>query len=118
VTGIFAGLVAIALLNDPTPSAGRGARSAIGMAIVAGIGFGVFFIPFHAGSASGVPAFLTGRLASALVSLCFALVTRVPFLPRRETLRLIGAAGTLDGTGVVLYACSRRSSGCFRSARS
>jgi drug/metabolite transporter (DMT)-like permease len=103
VVGIFAGLVAIALLNGPTPFAGQAARSAVGMAIVAGVAFGVFFILFHAGSASGVPAFLTGRLGSAIVSLCFALITRVPFLPRRESLRLIGVAGTLDGTGVVLY---------------
>jgi drug/metabolite transporter (DMT)-like permease len=103
VAGILAGLVAIVLINGPTPASGQGARSAIGMAIVAGIAFGLFFILFHAGSASGVPAFLTGRLGSAIVSLSFALVTRVPFIPQRGTLRLIGIAGTLDGVGVVFY---------------
>jgi drug/metabolite transporter (DMT)-like permease len=103
VAGIVAGLVAIGLINGPTQAAAKEARSAVGMAIIAGVAFGLFFILFHAGSASGVPAFLTGRLGSAVVSLCFALVTRVPFLPRRETLRLIGISGTLDGTGVVLY---------------
>ncbi|HUE67998.1 MAG TPA: DMT family transporter [Candidatus Acidoferrum sp.] len=103
VAGIVAGLVAIGLINGPTPAAGKEARSAVGMAIIAGVAFGLFFILFHAGSASGVPAFLTGRLGSAIVSLCFALVTRVPFIPLRATLRLIGVAGTLDGVGVVLY---------------
>lgn len=103
VAGILAGLVAIGLINGSTPPSGRGARSAIGMAIIAGVAFGLFFILFHAGSASGVPAFLSGRLGSAIVSLSFALVTRVPFIPQRATLRLIGVAGTLDGIGVVFY---------------
>lgn len=103
VVGIFAGLVAIGLINGPTPPSGQGARLAVGMAIVAGVAFGLFFILFHAGSPAGVPAFLTGRLGSAIVSLGFALVTRVPFIPKRQTLRLIGFAGTLDGIGVVFY---------------
>jgi uncharacterized membrane protein len=103
VAGIFAGLVAIALMNGPAPASSQGARSAIVMAVIAGAAFGLFFILFHAGSGAGVPAFLAGRLGSAIVSLCFALVTRVPFIPVRATLRLIGAAGTLDGVGVVLY---------------
>ena len=103
VAGIVAGLAAIGLINGPAPAGGQGSRSAIGMAVIAGVAFGLFFILFHAGSASGVPAFLTGRLGSSVISLAFALVTRVSFLPRRSTLRLIGIAGTLDGTGVVLY---------------
>jgi drug/metabolite transporter (DMT)-like permease len=103
VAGILAGLVAIGLINGPTPAAANTARSAVGLAILAGVAFGMFFILYHAGSSAGVPAFLTGRFGSALVSLSFALVTRVPFVPLRSTLRLIGVAGTLDGTGVVLY---------------
>ena len=103
VAGIIAGLLAIGLINGPAQSGTQGSRSAIGMAIIAGVAFGLFFILFHAGSASGVPAFLTGRFGSAIVSLCFALVTRVPFLPQRSSLRLIAVSGTLDGTGVVLY---------------
>ena len=103
VAGMFAGLVAIALINGPTRASNQGARSAVVMAITAGVAFGMFFILFHAGSSSGVPAFLTGRLGSAMISLCFALVTRVPFIPKRATLRLIGVAGTLDGVGVVFY---------------
>ena len=103
VAGIAMGLIAIVLINGPAPAAGRGSRSAIGLAVIAGVTFGLFFILFHAGSASGVPAFLSGRLGSSLISLTYALVTRVPFLPKRSTWRLIGIAGTLDGTGVVLY---------------
>jgi uncharacterized membrane protein len=103
VAGIVAGLVAIALINGPTPASGKGGRSAVGMAILAGAAFGLFFILFHAGSPSGVPAFVAGRLASAFVAFGFALVTRVPYLPRPESLGLIGIAAALDGTGVVLY---------------
>jgi drug/metabolite transporter (DMT)-like permease len=117
VAGIFASLVAIGLINGPTPASGQGARSAIGLAIIAGVTFGLFFILFHAGSRSRVPAFLAGRLGSAMVSVCFALVTRVPILPQRATLRLIGIAGTLDGIGVIFYMFATLSE-CCRSARS
>ena len=103
VAGIIVGLVAIVLINGPSPPSGQGARSAVGMAIIAGVAFGLFFILFHAGSGAGVPAFLTGRLGSATISLGFALVTRVPFIPQRASLPLIGIAGPLDGIGVVFY---------------
>jgi drug/metabolite transporter (DMT)-like permease len=103
VAGILAGLVAIGLINGPTPAAARTARLAVGLAIIAGVAFGMFFILYHVGSSAGVPAFLAGRFGSALVSLGVALVTRVPFVPSRPAWRLIGIAGPLDGTGVVLY---------------
>jgi len=98
-----AGLAAIALINGPSRSAGSDSRAAIGLAVVAGVTFGLFFIFFHAGSGAGVPAFVTGRAGSAAVAITFALVTRVRFVPRRPALPLIALGGTLDGVGVVLY---------------
>jgi drug/metabolite transporter (DMT)-like permease len=71
--------------------------------MVAGIGFGLFFILLHAGSAAGITAFVFGRSGSAVAAICFALVTRVSFIPRRPTWRLVGIAGSFDGVGVVLY---------------
>lgn len=101
--GIAVGLVAIALINGPSREKARGARAAIGLAIVAGACFGFFFILFHAGSSAGVVAFLSGRAGSAVTSLCFALISGVSFVPRRTVWRLIGLGGALDGVGVVLY---------------
>src|ERR1700730_14575291 len=103
VGGIAVGLVAIVLINGPSREAATGARAALGLAIAAGLGFGLFFILFHAGSSAGVVAFLSGRLGSALAAMCFALVSGVSFLPRRTTWRLIGVGGAFDGIGVALY---------------
>ena len=101
--GIGVGLLAIALINGGSREAAKGARAALGLALVAGVCFGLFFILFHAGSSAGVVAFLSGRAGSALTSLCFALITRVPLVPRRNAWRLIGFGGACDGAGVVLY---------------
>ena len=103
LAGIGAGLIAIALINGVGREAAHGTRSGVGLAISAGAGFGLFFILFHAGSSAGVIAFLSGRLGSAATALCFALISGVSFVPRRETWRLIGVGGGFDGAGVVLY---------------
>ena len=101
--GILAGLVAIVLINGGGSTAGKGARQAVALAMVAGIGFGLFFILFHEASSAGLPAFVSGRAGSATVAVAYALITRVSLLPGRNTLRLIALGGSLDGIGVVLY---------------
>jgi drug/metabolite transporter (DMT)-like permease len=101
--GIAVGLIAIALINGPSRETAKGARAAMGLAVVAGVCFGLFFILFHAGSSAGVVAFLSGRAGSAVAAVCFALISGVSFVPRRNAWRLIGFGGLLDGVGVVLY---------------
>ena len=101
--GIGAGLLAIVLINGGSRETTKGARAALGMAIVAGASFGLFFILFHAGSSAGVTAFLSGRAGSALAALGFALINGVSFVPRRTAWRLIGVGGAFDGVGVVFY---------------
>lgn len=103
VAGIGVGLIAIALINGPSREKAQGARAAMGLAVVAGVCFGLFFILFHAGSSAGVVAFLSGRAGSAAAALCFALISGVSFVPRRSAWRLIGLGGAFDGAGVVLY---------------
>jgi drug/metabolite transporter (DMT)-like permease len=103
IAGIGAGLVAIVLINGGGRAAGDGARTAIGLAILAGIGFGLFFVLYHSASTAGVTAFVAGRIGSALASLVFAVATRVSPIPVRSAWRLIGVGGTLDGVGVVLF---------------
>jgi drug/metabolite transporter (DMT)-like permease len=101
--GIGIGLLAIGMVNAGSSEGASDARTALGLAIVAGVGFGFFFILLHAGSAAGITAFVFGRSGSALAAICFALVTRVSFIPRRDTWPLVGIAGSFDGVGVVLY---------------
>ena len=103
LAGIAAGLTAIALINGGGGAVTRGARAAVGLAIVAGVGFGLFFILYHRASAAGATAFVSGRIGSALAATCFALVSRVAFVPRREVWPLLGLGGSFDGIGVVLY---------------
>ncbi len=103
IGGIAAGLVAIALINGGGRTATKGARAAVGLAVVAGAAFGLFFILFHASSPSGVTAFVSGRFGSAVAALGFALISRVSPVPRRSAWRLIALGGPLDGLGVVLY---------------
>ena len=101
--GIAVGLVAIALINGGGTTATASARLAVGLAIFAGVTFGIFFILFHQASSAGVTAFVSGRLGSACSAVVFALVSRVSPVPRRGALPLLLLGGTLDGTGVVLY---------------
>ena len=103
VAGIGVGLIAIALINGGGRAGTAGARVAVGLAILAGVGFGLFFVLFHEASPAGLTAFVSGRLGSAMAALAFALVSRVSPIPRRGALPLIGFGGTLDGIGVVLY---------------
>lgn len=103
IAGIAVGLVAIALINGLGRASTEATRAAVGLAVLAGIGFGLFFILFHAGSAAGVTAFISGRLGSAIAALGFALFSGVSPIPRRGTWGLLALGGTLDGAGVVLY---------------
>ena len=103
IAGIAIGLVAIGLINGVGRGSTHSTRTAVGLAVFAGVGFGLFFVLFHAGSGAGVTAFVSGRVGSALAALGFALVSGVSPLPRRGTWRLLAVGGTLDGAGVVLY---------------
>jgi len=103
IGGIVVGFVAIGLINGGGRAASAGSRAAVGLAILAGIGFGLFFIFFHQGSGAGVTAFVSGRLGSVVAALGFALISGVSPVPRRTAWRLLALGGPLDGAGVVLY---------------
>lgn len=101
--GIGLGLVAIALINMGSDGTAEKSRAGLGLAVFAGFSFGLFFILFHAGSSAGITAFVSGRVGSGLAGLGAALISGVPFVPRRSVWRLIGIGGVLDGAGVTLY---------------
>ena len=103
LAGIVVGLAAIALINGGGAIATTGARAAVGLAVLAGFGFGLFFILYHGASSAGVTAFVSGRVGSAVSGFIFALLSRVPFVPHPSVRRLLVVGGTFDGVGVVLY---------------
>lgn len=100
---IALGLIAIAMINGGSREAVKGARDALGLALLAGSCFGLFFILVHAGSSAGVVAFVSSRVGSGLAALGFAAISGVSLMPRRPAWRLIGLGGAFDGVGVVLY---------------
>jgi len=101
--GIGVGLFAIYLINAGSNRPVQKGRQGLGLAVVAGLAFGLFFILFHAASSAGITAFVSGRVGSGLAAVGAALVTGVSFVPRRSAWRLIAIAGLLDGAGVTFY---------------
>jgi drug/metabolite transporter (DMT)-like permease len=101
--GMGVGLVAIGLMNAGSTRTAKKSKDAFGLAVFAGLCFGLFFVLFHAGSSAGVTAFVSGRTGSSLAAIGAALIGGVSFVPRRSAWRLIGIGGVLDGTGVALY---------------
>jgi drug/metabolite transporter (DMT)-like permease len=103
VVGIVVGLAAIALINGAGQSSAPRAGAGLWLAVLAGLAFGFFFIVFHAGSAAGTAAFLSGRIGSEAAVLIAAVVIGASPIPKRGSLLLIAAVGAFDGTGNVLY---------------
>ncbi|MFZ2032814.1 MAG: DMT family transporter [Candidatus Dormiibacterota bacterium] len=103
VAGMVVGLAALVLINGPSREGVSNARLGVGLALFAGVAFGLFFILFHDASHAGVTAFVSGRFGSAGASLVTALVFRVSPIARRSALGIITIGGVFDGTGVVLY---------------
>jgi len=97
------GLAALVLINGPSREGVGNARLGVTLALLAGVGFGLFFILFHAASHAGVTAFVSGRFGSASAACLTAVVTRTSLVIRRSVIRIIAIGGVFDGTGVVLY---------------
>jgi drug/metabolite transporter (DMT)-like permease len=108
VAGIVLGLAAIALINGVTRTTSKHSPVGVGLAILAGLSFGVFFILFHAASSAGAAAFLSGRLGSALAGLCAAVVSGASPIALRTALPLVAVSGVLDATGSILYLYASR----------
>src|SRR2546430_15483135 len=103
IAGIAIGLVAIAMINRVGRGSTHGTRTAVGLAVLAGIGFGLFFILFHAGSGAGVTAFVSGRVGLAADSFGLPLGSGVTLRPRRGTWRLLAAMRHPHADGGFLF---------------
>ncbi len=102
LAGFGLALVGIWLLSRPERLGGR--PKGLGMAVLAGLGFGGFFIFLGQVGANAVfwPV-AAGRLAAVAAMLVFALATRRPLDLRGRPLGLFVLAGVLDVSGNLFF---------------
>jgi drug/metabolite transporter (DMT)-like permease len=106
--GFGLALVGIWLLARPEPLGGRPAG--LGMALLAGLGFGAFFTTLgQIGQSAVFWPLITGRLAACILMLGVALVTRRPVIPPRSSLGLVALAGVLDVGGNLFFLLATQS---------
>ena len=100
---VLAGIVALAL--EPARGGARLA-SGVGLAVVAAVGFGLFFVGLDAGADESAPwAVVAARAASVSIAAGAALlVTRTSLRPPRRLLPLLVAIGVFDTGANVLVA--------------
>jgi drug/metabolite transporter (DMT)-like permease len=81
----------------------------LGLPLVAGVGFGAFFVAIGRTSGEAVlwPLVAT-RFASSTLLVIIALLSRQPMAPRRADLGLIALSGILDTGGNAFYALAAR----------
>jgi drug/metabolite transporter (DMT)-like permease len=102
LAGFGLGLISIWLLARPQKLTGRPAG--LGMALLAGLGFGGLFIML--GQIDKQAVFwplAAGRLACCVLLLAFVFITRRPISLARAPLGLLGFAGTIDVTGNLFF---------------
>lgn len=79
----------------------------LGLPVLAGLGFGLFFVLMDAAGQAGVFWPLFGARVAAVIALAaYALMTRQFRLPPRELLPLTAAVGVLDAGGNAFFALS------------
>jgi drug/metabolite transporter (DMT)-like permease len=106
--GFGLALVAIWLLSRPEGADGR--SSALGMAMLAGLGFGGFFTALgQVGPSARFWPLIAGRLASCILLVAFAIFRRGSTLPPLPILGLMALGGSLDLGGNLLFLLSIQS---------
>ncbi len=104
LAGIAVALAAILLVSkEPGPKPAK-ALGPLAAALVAGSGFGAFFILLsHAPSDAGLWSLVGARFCSIALVAVLAVATRRGLRPGRGSLRIIGMSGVLDMLANVLY---------------
>lgn len=108
VGGFVLALLAIGLISRPERTSGP--SRGIGLAVLAGCGFGCFFILIsrvHAGAVFWPLA--AARLTSVLVLLVVLLLRRQPLLPGKIVAPLVVLAGNLDAIGNAFFVLAAHS---------
>ncbi|MFZ0546062.1 MAG: EamA family transporter [Candidatus Promineifilaceae bacterium] len=108
LVGFGLAIVGIWLLSRPEPLAGR--PVGLGMALLAGLGFGAFFTALsQVGPSAVFWPLAAGRLAACTLLVVMALITRRPVVPPRLPLRLLLIAGMLDVGGNLFFLLATQS---------
>jgi drug/metabolite transporter (DMT)-like permease len=109
LAGFGLALVSIWLLSRPE-RLGDGRPAGIGMALLAGLGFGGFFTAIGQVGASAVFwPLVAGRLVTCIVMIIFALFTRRAIIPPGAPLGLLTLAGLLDVSGNLFFLLATQS---------
>ena len=106
--GFVLALLAIALISRPESAKGR--PEGLGLALLAGCGFGCFFILISRVNAGATfwPLAIA-RFTSVLFLLAFAAIRRQPMLPGKGVAPLILLAGVLDALGNTFFVLATHS---------
>jgi drug/metabolite transporter (DMT)-like permease len=103
LTGFACALVAVWLIARSKEARVR--ADGLGLAIVAGLCFGVFFVAIHRASVTVVFwPLVAARLTSLTLLTLYTGITRQPRLPEREHLPLVALVGVLEVGGNGFYA--------------
>src|SRR6266702_2426047 len=106
--GFMLALLAIVLISRPERSAGR--PEGLGLALLAGCGFGCFFILISRVSHdSTFWPLAVARFSSVLFLLVVGGIRRQPVLPRMTAVPLVLIAGVLDAIGNAFFGLSSHS---------
>jgi drug/metabolite transporter (DMT)-like permease len=102
LAGFVLGMAGIWLLSRPEKLGTR--PEGLGMAVLAGLGFGIFFIAIDQVSQQAVFwPLVAGRGAACATMLVFALVTRRPLNIQRSLFGVIAMSGVLDVGGNLFF---------------
>jgi len=102
LAGFMLALLSVALVSRPVRASGRPAG--LGLALLAGLGFGSFFILISQVSAHAVYwPLASARLVSLLFMIVFVRIRGEQMLPKKSVFPLILLAGSLDVVGNVFF---------------
>jgi drug/metabolite transporter (DMT)-like permease len=106
--GIAAVLAGIAVLSrEPGGDGERRPAAAVGLALIAALGFGLFIVGIDAAADESVPwAVAAARATATVLALSIALATRTTLRPERAVLPLLLAVGLFDTGANVLVAAA------------
>jgi len=111
LVGIAAAVIGVVLasreLDQDVPEKAVSGRASIGLALVAALGFGVFFIGIKGGADISVPwSLLVARATSVTAILIVVLAARIPVPTAPRQLGKLAIVGVLDAGANGLYAAA------------
>jgi drug/metabolite transporter (DMT)-like permease len=108
LAGFTLALIAVWLISRPERARGR--PEGVGLALLAGLGFGSFFILISRASSTAIFwPLAAARLSSFLFMLALLLVRRQELIPKLSAFPLVLLAGTLDVAGNAFFVLATHS---------